>query len=61
MNNLKPEEPALLRNGTFEDMAGLSAPQSVDWRQSGLVSPVQNQVSYFKGGRKFITRNDKTK
>lgn len=51
MNNLKPEEPALLRNGTFEDMAGSSAPQSVDWRQSGLVSPVQNQVSYFKGGK----------
>lgn len=45
MNGLKLEEPVYFSNVTFKEASGLSIPQSVDWRKSGLVSPVQNQVS----------------
>ncbi|KAL7381836.1 hypothetical protein ABVT39_012127 [Epinephelus coioides] len=43
MNGLKLEEPVNFSNVTFKEASGLSIPQSVDWRKSGLVSPVQNQ------------------
>ncbi|XP_039977369.1 cathepsin S, ortholog 1 [Xiphias gladius] len=43
LNGLKLEEPVHFRNGTVKEASGLSIPQSVDWRKSGLVSPVQNQ------------------
>ncbi|XP_047200271.1 procathepsin L-like isoform X3 [Hippoglossus stenolepis] len=43
LNGLRPEEVDLLRNETFKRASGSVAPPSVDWRKSGLVSPVQNQ------------------
>lgn len=44
LNGLKPEERAHFRNDTFKEASGSSTPQTVDWRKTGLVSPVQNQV-----------------
>ncbi|XP_034455523.1 cathepsin L1-like [Hippoglossus hippoglossus] len=43
LNGARPEEVDLLRNETFKRASGSAAPPSVDWRKSGLVSPVQNQ------------------
>ncbi|KAI3358072.1 hypothetical protein L3Q82_003084 [Scortum barcoo] len=43
LNGLKLEEPTHFRNATFKVTSGMSIPQSVDWRTSGLVSPVRNQ------------------
>lgn len=45
LNGLKLEESIPVRNGTFKEASGFGTPQSVDWRKSGLVSPVQNQAS----------------
>lgn len=45
LNGLKLEEPVGSRNDTFKDLSGLTLPKRVDWREEGLVSPVQNQVS----------------
>lgn len=44
LNGLKLEEPAHFTNLTIKEVNSLSTPQSMDWRKSGLVSPVQNQV-----------------
>lgn len=44
MNGLKMEEPIHFQNWTFQQMCSLEIPQSVDWTQRGLVSPVRNQV-----------------
>lgn len=44
LNGMRLEDPIHFRNSSFQDTSGSSAPQSVDWRKSGLVSPVQNQV-----------------
>lgn len=44
LNGLRPEEPNTLRNVTLKKMSGLRMPKSVDWREQGLVSAVQNQV-----------------
>lgn len=43
LNGLRPEEPNTLRNVTLKKMSGLRMPKSVDWREQGLVSAVQNQ------------------
>ncbi|XP_035476549.2 procathepsin L isoform X1 [Scophthalmus maximus] len=43
LNGLKPEERVHFRNDTFKEASGSSTPQTVDWRKTGLVSPVQNQ------------------
>ncbi|KAM3597039.1 uncharacterized protein V6R79_025231 [Siganus canaliculatus] len=43
MNGLKLEESAHFINNTLKEVSSLSTPQSVDWREKGLVSPVQNQ------------------
>eukprot|EP00064_Thunnus_orientalis_P019542 superscaffoldBa00004938_g19664 len=43
LNGLKLEEPVGSRNDTFKDLSGLTLPKRVDWREEGLVSPVQNQ------------------
>ncbi|XP_061598400.1 procathepsin L-like [Cololabis saira] len=43
LNGLKLEEPLDFGNYTFKNLSGLSIPQSVDWRTSGLVSPVRDQ------------------
>lgn len=49
LNGLRLEEPINFSNYTFKEVSGLSIPQSVDWRKSGLVSPIQNQVSNHLG------------
>uniref|UniRef100_UPI0037E7795A cathepsin S, ortholog 1 n=1 Tax=Semicossyphus pulcher TaxID=241346 RepID=UPI0037E7795A len=43
LNGLRVEEPGNFRNVTLKEASVVSIPQSVDWRKSGLVSPVQNQ------------------
>ncbi|XP_020490363.1 cathepsin S, ortholog 1 isoform X2 [Labrus bergylta] len=43
LNGLKLEDPSNFRNGSLKEVSSVSIPQSVDWRKSGLVSPVQNQ------------------
>lgn len=43
MNRLRLEEPHSVRNASFEEMRSWSTPGRVDWREQGLVSPVQNQ------------------
>ncbi|XP_074542362.1 cathepsin K-like [Halichoeres trimaculatus] len=43
LNGLKLQEPAHFRNSTLKGLSSSVIPQSVDWRKSGLVSPVQNQ------------------
>lgn len=48
MNNLKVDESVPVRNWTSGDGRGFEAPGSVDWREDGLVSPVQNQVGSVK-------------
>lgn len=45
MNGLMAEEPRYFRNGSSEELRDMSTPRRVDWREEGLVSPVQNQVS----------------
>ncbi|XP_060915571.1 procathepsin L-like [Labrus mixtus] len=43
LNGLKLEDPSNFRNSSLKEVSSVSIPQSVDWRKSGLVSPVQNQ------------------
>lgn len=43
LNGLKPEEPSAVRNVTLKNLSNLNVPQTVDWREHGLVSSVQNQ------------------
>ncbi|XP_040908699.1 procathepsin L-like isoform X2 [Toxotes jaculatrix] len=43
LNGLKVEETVNIKNDTLKYVSGLSIPQSVDWRKSGLVSPIRNQ------------------
>ncbi|XP_041664077.1 procathepsin L-like [Cheilinus undulatus] len=43
LNGLKLEESLNFRNVSLKELSSLSIPPSVDWRKSGLVSPVQNQ------------------
>lgn len=43
LNGLMPEELDTVRNVTVKNLWGLNVPQTVDWRERGLVSSVQNQ------------------
>ncbi|XP_029022261.1 cathepsin S, ortholog 1 [Betta splendens] len=43
LNGLKVDELFHFRNDTFKEVSGSSLPRQVDWRTSGLVSPVQDQ------------------
>ncbi|CAL9691556.1 unnamed protein product [Knipowitschia caucasica] len=43
LNRLRPEKPDPVRNVTWKNVSDWNIPQSVDWRQHGLVSSVQNQ------------------
>lgn len=54
MNGLKVEELPV-RNGTFVGTPDFEAPQSLDWRKDGRVSPVQNQVGLCLGDRRGRT------
>uniref|UniRef100_A0A667XI81 Cathepsin S, ortholog 1 n=1 Tax=Myripristis murdjan TaxID=586833 RepID=A0A667XI81_9TELE len=43
LNGFKMEDPNHFRNWTSKQVSDASIPSSVDWRQKGMVSPVQNQ------------------
>uniref|UniRef100_A0A672YFK4 Cathepsin S, ortholog 1 n=1 Tax=Sphaeramia orbicularis TaxID=375764 RepID=A0A672YFK4_9TELE len=43
LSGLEKEELDQFRNDTFKETSGIQMPLSVDWREKGLVSPVQNQ------------------
>ncbi|XP_020790023.2 cathepsin S, ortholog 1 [Boleophthalmus pectinirostris] len=43
LNGLKPEKLNTVRNVTLKSLSDLNIPQTVDWREHGLVSSVQNQ------------------
>lgn len=46
LNGFKMEEHADYSNHTLKLPSGASTPASVDWRKSGLVGPVRNQVRF---------------
>ncbi|KAM3858501.1 uncharacterized protein ACN63O_018075 [Diretmus argenteus] len=43
LNGLKVEDPIHFRNSTYKQVSDSPIPLSVDWRERGMVSPVQNQ------------------
>ena len=49
LNGLKIEDNMTFQNWTIKQGAHVHVPQTVDWRERDMVSPVQNQVHYSLG------------